>query len=131
MPSPVEARGEGARFLRLSRWAEEEIGALVDELPARLREVIDRIAVLLEDFPPPERQEEGIEPDQLGLFEGVGAEDPGSHQVPRIVLWLGNLWEYSYEDEEAFREEVRVTFLHELGHYLGLDEEDLAERDLD
>jgi predicted Zn-dependent protease with MMP-like domain len=131
MRHAVVARGEGTHFRRLTSWAEEEISELVAELPESLRLVLDRIAILLENFPPPERRAEGIEPDQLGLFEGVGAEDPGSHQVPRIVLWLGNLWEYSSADEEAFREEVRVTFLHELGHYLGLDEEDLAERDLD
>jgi predicted Zn-dependent protease with MMP-like domain len=130
MPNPVVAPGGGSRFARLSLWAEEEISQLVQDLPPSLGQILDRIAILLEDVPSPDRREEGIEPDQLGLFEGVGAEDPGSHQVPRIVLWLGNLWDYSYHDEEAFREEVRVTFLHELGHYLGLDEDDLEARDL-
>jgi len=34
-------------------------------------------------------------------------------------------------EEDAYREEVRITFLHELGHYLGLDEGDLSERGLE
>jgi predicted Zn-dependent protease with MMP-like domain len=33
--------------------------------------------------------------------------------------------------ESDFREEVRITFLHELGHYLGLNEEDISERGLE
>jgi predicted Zn-dependent protease with MMP-like domain len=34
-------------------------------------------------------------------------------------------------DEEGFREEVRVTFLHELGHYIGFNEDDLEQRGLE
>jgi predicted Zn-dependent protease with MMP-like domain len=51
--------------------------------------------------------------------------------MPRIVMWLGNIWEMCEAQEEAYREEVRVTFLHEIGHYLGLDEEDLTQRGLE
>ncbi len=117
-------------FEQLAALADEEIRELSEELPEALAGVLPRIAILLEHFPAQERLCEGIDPDQLGLFEGVGAEDPAHHQVPRIVIWLGNLWEMSNRDEEAFREEVRVTFLHELGHYIGFGEEDLEERDL-
>lgn len=119
------------KFRHLLRMAEEELRVLTKELPPEIRLALSRVAVVLELAPSKERQKEGIEYDQLGLFEGCGAEDPSSHQVPRMVLWLGNLWDMSNEDEEAYREEVRVTFLHELGHYLGLDEEDLSNRDLD
>jgi len=34
-------------------------------------------------------------------------------------------------EEDSYREEVRITFLHELGHYLGLDEGDLFQRGLE
>lgn len=117
-------------FAQRLAWAEEEIGNLAISLPAPLQEALLRIAIVLEDVPCRELIEEGVECDQLGLFEGVGSEDPLHHHLPRIVLWLGNIWEMSGADLEAYREEVRVTFLHELGHYLGLDEEDLEERDL-
>jgi predicted Zn-dependent protease with MMP-like domain len=42
--------------------------------------------------------------------------------MPRIRLFLDNLWDYAEHDRETYREEVRITLLHELGHYLGLDE---------
>lgn len=128
----MEIRGkeEAEIFRQLVAVAEHEISELCRELPEALRPHIERVPVLLEDFPDAARRKEGIEPDQLGLFEGVGVEDPGSQHVPRIVLWLGNLWETSNCDVEAFREEVRVTYLHEVGHFLGWNEEDLEARDL-
>jgi predicted Zn-dependent protease with MMP-like domain len=47
-----------------------------------------------------------------------------------ITLYLGNLSEYCEEQGLDFEDEVRRTYLHELGHYLGLDEADLEERGL-
>jgi predicted Zn-dependent protease with MMP-like domain len=51
--------------------------------------------------------------------------------MPRIRLFLTNLWYWVEEDEEDFRKEVTTTFLHELGHFLGWEEDDLTERGLD
>ncbi|MBL9126699.1 MAG: metallopeptidase family protein, partial [Verrucomicrobiales bacterium] len=48
-----------------------------------------------------------------------------------ILLFLENLWEFVEGDSDGYYEEVRTTYLHELGHYLGLDEIDLEERGLD
>jgi predicted Zn-dependent protease with MMP-like domain len=50
---------------------------------------------------------------------------------PQIILFLENIWDVAETDEKLFRDEVRTTFLHELGHYLGLDEDDLTERGLE
>jgi predicted Zn-dependent protease with MMP-like domain len=77
--------------------------------------------------------EDGIESDTLGLFIGSTYGD-GVDPSPipsQIILFLENLWEQSESDEEDFKEEVRTTLLHELGHYLGWDEDDLMERGLD
>lgn len=73
---------------------------------------------------------EALEDDLLGLFEGLSLADPEPEtvpQLPRIRLFLDNLWEHAGRDREIFRDEVRVTLLHELGHYLGLDEDQVAE----
>lgn len=83
--------------------------------------------VFMRDFPV---CEEPIEDDLLGLFQGISLEEGSpetSSQLPRIRLFLDNLWDYAEEDLGVFREEVRVTFLHELGHYLGFDEEQVAQ----
>jgi predicted Zn-dependent protease with MMP-like domain len=61
-----------------------------------------------------------------------GEEDSGYADVPpQILLFLENLWDLAEGDEAVYRDEVRTTYLHELGHYLGLDEPDLEERGLD
>jgi predicted Zn-dependent protease with MMP-like domain len=48
----------------------------------------------------------------------------------QIILFLENIDEMVDGDEEEFRDEVRVTLIHELGHYLGLDEDELDRRGL-
>ncbi len=72
--------------------------------------------------------------DLLGLFEGASLADPAPDSavsLPRIRLFLDNLWDYADGDIALFREEVRVTLLHELGHYLGLDEDQVADLGLE
>ena len=83
----------------------------------------------LERIPNAQLQEEGIEVDTLGIFIGAEFAEKGYIPVPsQIILFLENLWDYVEGDEKAFRDEIRTTFLHELGHFLGLDEDDLAKR---
>ncbi len=65
----------------------------------------------------------------LGHFWGPH-RSRGSGGDSSIVLYLGNLWEYSTRRAHSFEDEVRITYLHELGHYLGLDEDDLKARGL-
>lgn len=120
-----------APFSHLLKVASQEIEQIRSELPDSLREALKGVATVLEEFPSPEHEADGVESDQLGLFEGADATDPSSPQMPRIVLWLGNLWEMCDASEDSYREEVRITFLHEVGHYLGLDEGDLFQRGLE
>lgn len=72
--------------------------------------------------------------DLLGLFSGASRMEPppaGPEDAPRVTLFLDNLWEFSDGDEEIFRSECATTYLHELGHYLGWDEEEVAARGLE
>ena len=118
-----------ADWERLRAVATEEIEGTLMGLPAPLREPAAKLPVTFERQPSKEFQAEGIGPDTLGLFVGPDFVEEGGVPMPsQIILFLGNLWEFAGEEEQYFREEVRTTFLHELGHYLGLDEEGLAER---
>jgi predicted Zn-dependent protease with MMP-like domain len=70
-------------------------------------------------------KDEYHDPALLGLFEGNGRHDPepqSPEELPRIRLFLDNLWDYAEHDPALYRHEVRTTLLHELAHYLGLDE---------
>lgn len=122
------------QFNRLLRAAAKEVERTLAALPRPLREKAAGVPVLLERVPTPDVQAEQVEPDTLGLFVGETFKDAyaGAHHLPaQVILYLENLWEYANHDPGFFREEVRRTLLHELGHYLGLDEDDLADRDLD
>ena len=109
--------------------AEEVVGATLEELPAALQEEARAVPVLLEEEVPAALLEEGWPDDLLGLFEGDPVGMPAGEGTPtRIRLFLGNLRAYAGRDPEVFAEETRVTLLHELGHFLGMEEEDLDQR---
>lgn len=118
----------------LKQIAQAEVEATLSALPAPLRQRAVEIPVTFEPMPNAAFVAEGIEPDSLGLFTGpaFGEEELSASPLPpQIILYLENLWEFAAADPEVYREEVRTTYLHELGHYLGLDEADLTERGLD
>jgi predicted Zn-dependent protease with MMP-like domain len=121
-------------FHRLQGIAGSEVEGILKSLPAPLREKARELPVTLERCPSADLVADGIQPDTLGLFVGpeFGEGDASMSPLPpQIILYLENLWEMAEEDEDVFRFEVRTTYLHELGHYLGLDEDDLFERGLD
>ena len=112
--------------------ASAEVEATLAALPKPLRERAKQLPVTLERVPNAGLQADGIEPDTLGLFTGPEfAEEGNVPMPPQIILFLENLWDLAEDDEKIFREEVQTTFLHELGHYLGLDEDELTERGLE
>jgi predicted Zn-dependent protease with MMP-like domain len=112
--------------------ASTEVEGSLMKLPAPLREEAKLLPITFERIPNAELLEEGIEVDTLGIFTGAEFAEKGHIPMPsQIILFLKNLWDYADGDEEAYREEIRATFLHELGHYLGLDEDDLTRRGLE
>jgi predicted Zn-dependent protease with MMP-like domain len=121
-----------ANWKKLQALASAEVEATLAALPKPLRERAEKLPVTFERQPNAGLQADGIEPDTLGLFTGPEFADEGNVPMPpQIILFLENLWDFAEGDEEIFSEEVRTTFLHELGHYLGLDEDELTERGLE
>lgn len=114
--------------------AETIVAETLDSLPDDLRDRAAALPVSYADRPTDAQLEEGLQPGDLGLFSGPSLCDidgPESLESPSITLFLANLWEYCEADSGLFDEEVERTFLHELGHYFGFEEEDMPERDLD
>ena len=117
---------------KLKGLALSEIEVTLAELPRPLREEAEKLPVIFEPVPNRGLQSDGIEPDTLGLFTGAEfAGSDGTVMPPQVILFLENVWDFAEGDAEIFREEIRTTFLHELGHFFGLDEDDLSERGLD
>jgi predicted Zn-dependent protease with MMP-like domain len=121
-----------SNWSKLTAMAGDEVEATLARLPAPLREKATRLPITFERIPNAGLQADGIAPDTLGLFVGPDfADEEAVPMPPQIILFLENLWDVAEGDADIFREEVETTLLHELGHYLGLDEGDLMDRGLD
>ena len=122
----------GAPWAKLHSLAEAEVRATLDALPEPLRRQAAPLPVTYQSMPNQALLNEDYDADLLGLFVGAPLAEPDSSPLPpQIILFLENVWNFAEADEEIYREEIRTTYLHELGHYLGLDEIDLEERGLD
>jgi len=117
---------------RRNEWAGEEVDRVLRSLPAPLRARTGELEIVLQPAPTRAQLRDGVDPDLMGLFEGEPFADEDQRLFPaRLFLFLENIWDEAEGDAETFRREVRTTLLHELGHYLGLEESDLALRDLE
>ena len=122
----------GLILKKLEALAAAEVEATLTALPLPLQEQARKLPILFDRQPSRELQAEGIEPDTLGLFTGPEfADEEHATLPPQIILFLENIWDAAEGNDEFFCEEVRTTLLHELGHYLGLDEDDLTQRGLE
>ena len=117
---------------KLRTLALAEVEATLAALPEPLRERAAKLPVTFERAPNAGLQTDGIEADTLGLFTGAEFADEGNMPLPpQIILFLENIWDFAEGNAENFRDEVHTTYLHELGHYLGLDEDELTDRGLE
>jgi len=92
---------------------EEHVRRALDALPPELARGLANVAVVIED-------ENAEDPDLLGLFE---QEEwlPAKVTIYRLPL------EEAFPDHEELEREIRITVLHELAHYFGIDEDRIDE----
>ncbi len=114
---------ESQRFIKT-------VEEVLDSLPQEFRSRIRNVAVLVEDLPP---NQPPPGPGQrrtllLGLFHGVPMTKKSTFDLPTgpdyVVLYQKNI-EAVCSSEMEIREQIRRTVIHELGHYFGMDEDQL------
>jgi predicted Zn-dependent protease with MMP-like domain len=103
----------------------------LDSIPGEFRSHIRNVAVLVEDTPPNQPSpHSGPQRLLLGLFHGVPATRKSIFDLPtgpdHIVLYQKNI-EAVCSSEAEIREQIRLTVIHELGHYFGMDESQLKD----
>ncbi len=108
----------------------ERFETLVEEaladLPAAFRERLTNIAIMVEDLPPEGVKTRGL---LLGLFHGIPrTEKSVFYAAPpdHIFLYQKNIEAISRTEADV-RHQIRATLLHEVGHYFGLNEEELRD----
>jgi predicted Zn-dependent protease with MMP-like domain len=101
---------------------EEVVRSALDTLPPDIAAALRNVAVVIEE-------EDPEDPDLYGLFDGIPITEggPGPGDLPNRIAIYRRPLEQDFPDENELREEIRVTVLHELGHYFGLDEDRLSE----
>ena len=92
---------------------ENHVQRALDSLPPRLAQALENVAVVVEEQDPDD-------PDLFGLWESA------EYMPDKITIFRRPLVE-SFPDPEELEEEIRITVLHELAHYFGIDEERLDE----
>ncbi len=103
-----------------------------------IRSYLTQVPILVEEVPSEEvcMQFDPVAPpgELLGLFNGHSltdrsSEDPWSAMPATIVLYRRNLMRFAWH-RETLLEQLRITVLHEVGHFLGLDEDEVEARGL-
>lgn len=119
---------------RLTILAQKVVDLVQRRLPDAVKKAAASVPVCYEPHPNADLVADGLEPDLLGLFVGhehLGDLGDGESLPPQILLFIENIWDVAEGDEAIYRDEVRLTYLHELGHFLGWDEDEIARRGLE
>ena len=96
------------------------VRAALDDVPPELARALQNIAIVVEDENPED-------PDLFGWYDGLDPTRDRAGALPdRIVIYRLPLVK-SFHNPEELRHEIRITVLHEVGHYFGLDEKRIQE----
>jgi predicted Zn-dependent protease with MMP-like domain len=124
------------RFLEFAE-VELLLKKTLKSFPAEILKVIENVAILVEERPDDQllhESEPPLDPLVLGLFDGTPYPEESVFGAPdrpnRILIFAENIGLIA-EDEQRVHEELAVTLKHEIGHFLGLDEDELTARGLD
>lgn len=123
----------------LRKYFDRHLEHVLARLPPQARKLLDDVPLYVEDYPSRETMREmGVRRrDELcGLYSGTPLIDrsiqaePTPHLSDVVQIYREGILSLAIDengavDEAELREQIRVTILHELGHYHGLDEDDL------
>jgi predicted Zn-dependent protease with MMP-like domain len=106
----------------------ELVAEALDALPAWVQRALDNVEVLVDDLPP-----DGVDPDTLGLYEGIPLTERGSDYTgvlpDRITLFAVPIAQEAGPDERSLKDVIGETVVHEIAHHFGIDDDRLHEID--
>jgi predicted Zn-dependent protease with MMP-like domain len=113
---------EDGRQQQFEAW----VGEALDSLPPDIAEMVDNVAVVVEDEPPPGQP-------LLGLYHGIPQTRRSQFYAGAlpdlITIYRGPLERHYGHDPHLLRSQVKRTVLHEIAHHFGISDERLVELD--
>jgi predicted Zn-dependent protease with MMP-like domain len=101
------------------------VSEALDTIPPELSDLMDNVAIFVEDEAPED------EPSLLGLYEGVPLTERdqwyAAGTLPDRILIFRNPTLALCDSEEEVVEEVHITVVHEIAHHFGIDDRRLHE----
>jgi len=112
----------------------KQVLQIIEKLPRQFREQLDNVEIVVEHRPSDELlRAEGLDPrhDTLyGIYEGVPLLERSLLDPPllpdKITIFAEPLLQ-DFPDPEELREEIRLTVLHEIAHYFGMDDDEIED----
>jgi len=110
------------------------VARVIDKLPKEFREQLRNVEIVVETRPSNELlRAEGLDPREdtlYGIYQGVPLPDRSALDPPllpdKITIFAEPLLE-DFPDVDELREEIRLTVLHEIAHYFGMEEEEIED----
>lgn len=102
----------------------------IETLPSHFRELLQNVVISVQDYASDELLDEMEEDELLGLYIGTPLTErhfDDSFLLPDQILLFQRALEDTCETDEELEEEVRVTLVHEVGHFFGLSEDEIEE----
>jgi predicted Zn-dependent protease with MMP-like domain len=99
---------------------EDQVRGALDDLPPEIGAALENVAVVIEDEHPDE-------PHLFGRYDGLGPGRDHTGSLPDQIVIYRRPLERAFPDPIELRRQIRVTVLHEVGHFFGLDEDRIDE----
>jgi predicted Zn-dependent protease with MMP-like domain len=108
------------------------LAGAIEALPAEFRDALDDLAIVVEGWPPDDLLDDLGVPGEgtiYGFYQGTplperSVGDP--YRLPDVISIYQGPLEEDFPDPAELQRQIRITLLHEIGHYFGLDEEALS-----
>jgi predicted Zn-dependent protease with MMP-like domain len=99
---------------------DDHVRAAMDDLPPELASALANVAVVVEDEHPDE-------PELFGWYDGLGPGLDHAGALPDQIVIYRRPLEEAFPNPDELERQIRITVLHEIGHFFGLDEDRIDE----
>ena len=105
---------------------------IASSFPADVQAALDHVRIEIIDMPDPQIEGTEHDPLMLGVYHGTPITERvwAPYHMPEVIRIFKRNIERIAGDREQLIEQLRITLLHEVGHHLGWDEDEVARRGL-